>query len=458
MSAVEADVPPHPPLDERSEHRDRPVDESVTLSDAPERSVADDKDVTSEQETSVGNILAQLNQEQLASIVAAARASEAQRQQQARQGDDDGADHAYAHLDNLPPSLGQAASALTSFASSFKRSVNLPLERGGDGHDEAVAAGTDADGANKMDDAPPPPGTEYQAHELHRHPEHAEHADGESAQCRDEGQAMLDDADLAAARAAHDKATAAAIASLGSLAAQQSEANSHQAHAHAHSHAHSHAHHHPAHALHSPGAGLEGGSPVGTPGSATGGKRSRGPELERQRKDNHKEVERRRRSAISDGINQLSQIVPGCDAKNTNKSSIIVAAVRYIQDLKNNEASNIEKWTLEKLLMDQAMGDLSAQLDEALREVERLREVLKVNGWEEGAEVQLGEQQQGEGEGEAHQLTVEEQGAPAETTGKRTLDEAQAQSQDQQAHYDVAGQQATHQEAEDRAKRAKLDA
>ena len=89
-----------------------------------------------------------------------------------------------------------------------------------------------------------------------------------------------------------------------------------------------------------------------------------------------KEVERRRRSAISDGITQLSQIVPGCDAKNTNKSSIIVAAVRYIQDLKNNEASNIEKWTLEKLLMDQAMNDLTTQLDETRRENERLRAEL----------------------------------------------------------------------------------
>ena len=79
---------------------------------------------------------------------------------------------------------------------------------------------------------------------------------------------------------------------------------------------------------------------------------------------------------INDGIVQLSQIVPGCDVKNTNKGSIIVAAVRYIQDLKNNEASNIEKWTLEKLLMDQAMNDLSMSLDESRREVERLRAQL----------------------------------------------------------------------------------
>ncbi|PWY98862.1 hypothetical protein BCV70DRAFT_150140, partial [Testicularia cyperi] len=102
--------------------------------------------------------------------------------------------------------------------------------------------------------------------------------------------------------------------------------------------------------------------------TSRGVKRPRGPELDRQRKDNHKEVERRRRSAISDGIANLSHIVPGCDAKNTNKGAIIHAAVRYIQDLKHNEASNIEKWTLEKLLMDQALGDLNAQLEDLRRE------------------------------------------------------------------------------------------
>jgi len=35
--------------------------------------------------------------------------------------------------------------------------------------------------------------------------------------------------------------------------------------------------------------------------------------------------------------------------------------------LKENEARNIEKWTLEKLLMDQAMGDLQNQLEEVKR-------------------------------------------------------------------------------------------
>jgi bHLH factor len=70
----------------------------------------------------------------------------------------------------------------------------------------------------------------------------------------------------------------------------------------------------------------------------------------RQRRENHKEVERRRREAINEGINELSKIVPGCEK---NKGSILNRAVQYIQQLKINEATNIEKWTLEKLLTEQ---------------------------------------------------------------------------------------------------------
>lgn len=46
------------------------------------------------------------------------------------------------------------------------------------------------------------------------------------------------------------------------------------------------------------------------------------------------------------------------------KGAILSRAVQYIHHLKENEARNIEKWTLEKLLMDQAMGDLQNQLEE----------------------------------------------------------------------------------------------
>lgn len=89
-------------------------------------------------------------------------------------------------------------------------------------------------------------------------------------------------------------------------------------------------------------------------------------EWARQRKDNHKEVERRRRGNINEGINELGRIVPSGSGEKA-KGAILSRAVQYIHHLKENEARNIEKWTLEKLLMDQAMGDLQHQLEELRR-------------------------------------------------------------------------------------------
>ncbi|KAI6147831.1 hypothetical protein BKA82DRAFT_4144645 [Pisolithus tinctorius] len=110
------------------------------------------------------------------------------------------------------------------------------------------------------------------------------------------------------------------------------------------------------------------------PNATTGGRASRGgrnpamgtDEWARQRKDNHKEVERRRRGNINEGIDELGRIVPNSSGEKA-KGAILTRAVQYIHHLKENEARNIEKWTLEKLLMDQAMGDLQAQLEEMRR-------------------------------------------------------------------------------------------
>lgn len=79
-----------------------------------------------------------------------------------------------------------------------------------------------------------------------------------------------------------------------------------------------------------------------------------------------KEVERRRRGNINEGINELGRIVPSGSGEKA-KGAILSRAVQYIHHLKENEARNIEKWTLEKLLMDQAMGDLQSQLEEVKR-------------------------------------------------------------------------------------------
>lgn len=92
-------------------------------------------------------------------------------------------------------------------------------------------------------------------------------------------------------------------------------------------------------------------------------------------------VERRRRETINEGINELAKIVPGCEK---NKGSILQRAVQYISQLRQNETKNIEKWTLEKLLTDQAIEELDgsvtkmkAELDRAYGEIKRLEAQLR---------------------------------------------------------------------------------
>jgi cysteinyl-tRNA synthetase len=84
-------------------------------------------------------------------------------------------------------------------------------------------------------------------------------------------------------------------------------------------------------------------------------------------------VERRRRETINEGINELAKIVPGCEK---NKGSILQKAVQFIQTLKANETSNIEKWTLEKLLTEQAIGELSVSNEKLKSECARLYEQI----------------------------------------------------------------------------------
>lgn len=86
-------------------------------------------------------------------------------------------------------------------------------------------------------------------------------------------------------------------------------------------------------------------------------------------------VERRRRETINEGINELAKIVPGCEK---NKGSILQRGVEFIIQLKDNEARNIEKWTLEKLLTDQAISELSSSVDRLKDELQRTqREVAR---------------------------------------------------------------------------------
>lgn len=92
-------------------------------------------------------------------------------------------------------------------------------------------------------------------------------------------------------------------------------------------------------------------------------------------------VERRRRETINEGINELAKIVPGCEK---NKGSILQRAVAFITQLKENEQQNIEKWTLEKLLTEQAINELSQSNDKLKSECERL--YREVETWKKAAQ------------------------------------------------------------------------
>lgn len=324
----------------------------------------------------VNSILANLNQEQLASIVAAARASEG------------GANGDYANtsgvdassiLAALPPHLGQAASALTSFASSFKRdqedgeqreegnTENHQIEQGEQG-EHVQQAENQADGEQTGEGGEEVKKVDgEESKQEHQQYDETNPDDSLAQTTEPPGDQTTDDY-------RNENATQAAIAAMESLAAQ---------------------------------TGLDLQDQNGKGGRA---KRETGPEAERLRKDQHKEVERKRREQISNGITELAAIVPGCDAKGINKTAIINAAVRYIMELKNNEASNIEKWTLEKLLMDQAMGDLNAQLEAHRKELSRLRAELGLpdEPLEEPQHYEEGEEGTGEQEGDQHQQNGEQ--------------------------------------------------
>ena len=92
-------------------------------------------------------------------------------------------------------------------------------------------------------------------------------------------------------------------------------------------------------------------------------------------------VERRRRETINEGINELAKLVPNCDK---NKGSILQRAVQYITQLKEEESGNLEKWTLEKLLTEQAIGELSSTNDRLKQDNDRL--YREMEAWKKAAQ------------------------------------------------------------------------
>lgn len=100
-------------------------------------------------------------------------------------------------------------------------------------------------------------------------------------------------------------------------------------------------------------------------------------EWHKVRRDNHKEVERRRRETINEGINELAKIVPGCEK---NKGSILQRAVTYILQLKTTQEKQVENRTMEKVVFEQALGELTEQVNRyktELQSVWSMNEELK---------------------------------------------------------------------------------
>ncbi|ORY81502.1 hypothetical protein BCR37DRAFT_333296, partial [Protomyces lactucae-debilis] len=95
-------------------------------------------------------------------------------------------------------------------------------------------------------------------------------------------------------------------------------------------------------------------------------------EWNQMRRINHKEVERKRRETINEGIGMLSALVQKeYSQPERNKGAILRKAAQYIEKLKNNETNLTERYTLDKLLSDQTIADLQSKLEKTKQECER---------------------------------------------------------------------------------------
>ncbi|ORY44380.1 hypothetical protein BCR33DRAFT_785068 [Rhizoclosmatium globosum] len=91
-------------------------------------------------------------------------------------------------------------------------------------------------------------------------------------------------------------------------------------------------------------------------------------------KKSHKDVEKRRREAISQGIAELADLVPG--ATGQKKGRVVEKAIEYLTALKTAEVQSVQKWAAEKGALDEQLKRLSAQADELRHRNEALRREL----------------------------------------------------------------------------------
>ncbi|PYH41721.1 putative HLH DNA binding protein (Penr2) [Aspergillus saccharolyticus JOP 1030-1] len=92
------------------------------------------------------------------------------------------------------------------------------------------------------------------------------------------------------------------------------------------------------------------------------------PEWHQIRKNNHKEVERRRREAINEGINQIARLVPNCDK---NKGAILQRAIEYICQLHEEKKAMSERWEQNNMTTSHAISEISSQNSKLKVEVNR---------------------------------------------------------------------------------------
>lgn len=90
----------------------------------------------------------------------------------------------------------------------------------------------------------------------------------------------------------------------------------------------------------------------------------------KMRKVNHKEVERKRRQTINEGLDELAKLIASPHAQpEKNKGAVLQKACTYINELKRNENSNIEKYTMDKLLCDQQIAELRGHQEQLYQQL-----------------------------------------------------------------------------------------
>lgn len=89
---------------------------------------------------------------------------------------------------------------------------------------------------------------------------------------------------------------------------------------------------------------------------------------------NFESVERRRREAINEGINQIARLVPNCDK---NKGAILQRAIDYIHQLSEEKRTISERWEQTNMTTHHAISEVSAQNSKLKVEVNRRGEIAQ---------------------------------------------------------------------------------